>query len=97
MPPHTPNIIAYIESFHSILERDLFSLMEFMTLDEAYGALDRYMDFYNNRKKHGSLKNMPPVVFSKWVMTLEDRTKYHRARKSEKKKQSYGPHHFWWA
>lgn len=79
IPPRTPNMNAYIESFHSILERDLFSLMEFITLEEAYEALDCYMDFYNNRKMHGSLKSMPPAVFSKWVMTLTDRTKYHLA------------------
>ncbi|WCF09130.1 integrase core domain-containing protein [Paenibacillus thiaminolyticus] len=70
---------AYIESFHSLLERDLFSLTEFMTFEEAYEALDRYMDFYNNRRMHGSLKSMSPFQFSKWVMTLEDRSKYHRA------------------
>ncbi|WP_373871474.1 MULTISPECIES: IS3 family transposase [Paenibacillus] len=38
-----------------------------------------YMDFYNNRRMHGSLKSMSPSEFSKWVMTLEDRSKYHRA------------------
>lgn len=79
IPPRTPNMNAYIESFHSLLERDLFSLREFMTFEEAYEALDRYVDFYNNRKMHGGLKSMPPTQFSKWVMTLEDRTKYHRA------------------
>ncbi|WP_079412162.1 integrase core domain-containing protein [Paenibacillus ferrarius] len=79
IPPRTPNMNAYIESFHSVLERDLFSQVEFMSFEEAYEALDRYMDFYNNRKMHGSLKKMPPAVFSKWVMTLEDRTMFHKA------------------
>ncbi|RJG14930.1 IS3 family transposase [Paenibacillus thiaminolyticus] len=79
IPPRSPNMNAYIESFHSLLERDLFSLTEFMTFEEAYEALDRYMDFYNNRRMHGSLKSMSPFQFSKWVMTLEDRSKYHRA------------------
>nr|WP_143798417.1 DDE-type integrase/transposase/recombinase [Paenibacillus thiaminolyticus] len=53
IPPRSPNMNAYIESFHSLLERDLFSLTEFMTFKEAYEALDRYMDFYNNRRMHG--------------------------------------------
>jgi putative transposase len=79
IPPRSPNMNAYIESFHSVLERDLFSSMEFRTLEEAYEALDRYMDFYNNRKMHGSLKNLAPTVFSQWVMTLEDRSKFYRA------------------
>jgi putative transposase len=79
IPPRSPNMNAYIESFHSILERDLFSLMDFMTFEEAYGALDRYMDFYNNRRMHGSLKSMPPAKFSTWAMTLDDRTRFHLA------------------
>lgn len=79
IPPRTPNMNAYIESFHSLLERDLFSKMDFMTFEEAYAEVDRYMDFYNNRKMHGSLKRMPPVKFSEWVMQLEDRSRFHKA------------------
>ncbi|MCR8636972.1 IS3 family transposase [Paenibacillus radicis (ex Xue et al. 2023)] len=79
IPPRSPNMNAYIESFHSLLERDLFSKMDFMTFDEAYEAVDRYMDFYNNRRMHGSLKRMPPNPFSEWVMQLEDRTIFHKA------------------
>ena len=79
IPPRCPNMNAYIESFHSVLERDLFSRTAFMTFEEAYGALDHYMDFYNNRKMHGSLKRMPPVQFSNWVMSLDDRSMFHLA------------------
>lgn len=79
IPPRSPNMNAYIESFHSLLERDLFGLMEFDTLEEAYEVLDRYMDFYNNRKMHGSLRSMAPTAFSKWVMASEDRSKFYRA------------------
>lgn len=79
IPPRTPNMNAYIESFHSILERCLFSIQTFLTLEEAYDALDRFMDFYNNRKMHGSLKNMSPTTFSTWVKTLEDASAFYRA------------------
>ncbi|WP_158081800.1 IS3 family transposase [Paenibacillus selenitireducens] len=79
IPPRTPNMNAYIESFHSILERDIFSKREFMTFEEACEVLDKYMDFYNNRKMHGSLKRMAPAVFSKWVKTLEDTSAFHKA------------------
>jgi len=78
IPPRTPNMNAYIESFHSLLERDLFGVRDFMTFEEAYEALDQYMDFYNNRKMHGSLKDMPPVKFSEWVKELEDSSKFHK-------------------
>src|SRR5690606_22495467 len=43
IPPRTPDMNAYIESFHSLLERDLFSLRIFMTFEEAYEALEHYM------------------------------------------------------
>ena len=78
IPPRSPNMNAYIESFHSLLERDLFSKRAFYTFEEAYEELDRYMDFYNNRKMHGSLKRLPPTVFSTWVKTLEDASTFHR-------------------
>lgn len=77
IPPKTPNMNAYIESFHSNLERDLFAKEQFDTFAEAYEAVDQYMDFYNNRRMHGSLKRMAPVPFSDWVMQLVDRSKFH--------------------
>lgn len=79
IPPRTPNMNAYIESFHSLLERDLFSRWSFYTLEEAYGALDHYMDFYNNRRMHGSCKRMPPIVFSNWLKTVPDTSPFHKA------------------
>lgn len=78
IPPRTPNMNAYIESFHSILERHLFGIRDFMTFEEAYEALDEYMDFYNNRKIHGGLGQMSPVQFSEWAKTLEDTSAFHR-------------------
>ncbi|OBZ13782.1 integrase [Bacillus sp. FJAT-26390] len=79
IPPRSPNMNAYIESFHSLLERDLFTKMDFMSFEEAYEELDKYMEFYNNRKMHGSLKLMPPTKFTEWVLTLEDRSMFHKA------------------
>lgn len=79
IPPRTPNMNAYIESFHSLLERHVFSKRQFMTFEEAYESLDEYVDFYNNRRMHGSLKDMPPTQFSEWVKTLEDSSKFHKA------------------
>ncbi|WP_158702700.1 IS3 family transposase [Paenibacillus faecalis] len=80
IPPKTPNMNAYIESFHSLMERDLLTKETFETMDDAYAAVDRYMDFYNNRRMHGSLKRKAPIVFSSWVMQQkeEDRAKFHR-------------------
>lgn len=79
IPPRTPDMNAYIESFHSLLERDVFAIREFDSLEEAYSTVDRYMDFYNNRKMHGSLRKMPPMKFSLWVKTQEDCSTFHKS------------------
>lgn len=63
IPPKTPNLNAYIESFHSNIEWDLFSREEFNTFEEAYQAVHQYIEFYNQRRFHGSLKRMSPVQF----------------------------------
>lgn len=79
IPPKTPNMNAYIESFHSLMERDLLTKEEFETFEEAYAAIDRYMDFYNHRRMHSSLKRLPPLTFASWVAKLEDQSMFHIA------------------
>lgn len=62
-PNRTPNKNAYIESFHSILERECFKRHIFMDFEEAFDVLDRFMDFYNNRRIHMSLYGYSPAEF----------------------------------
>lgn len=62
-PNRTPNKNAFIESFHSILERECFKRHVFMTFEEAFTALDRFMAFYNKRRIHMSLYGYSPVEF----------------------------------
>ncbi|MCM3040087.1 IS3 family transposase [Paenibacillus motobuensis] len=69
---------AYIESFHNIIEKNLFSQMEYMTMEAAYESIDNYIDFYNNRRMHGSLKRMSPLQFSRSIMQFEDRSMFYR-------------------
>ena len=57
IPKNTPNMNAHIESFHSILESDCLSRQEFQSYAEAYRCVSEFMDYYNNRRRHGSLKN----------------------------------------
>ncbi|MGI6625671.1 MAG: IS3 family transposase [Limnochordia bacterium] len=63
IPNNTPNMNAHIESFHSILESDCLSRHEFQSYAEAYKCVSEFMDYYNNRRRHGSLKNKAPMVF----------------------------------
>jgi putative transposase len=63
IPPKTPNLNAYIESFHSIIERDLFAKEDYSTFEEAYQSVHQYIAFYNQRRFHGSLKRMSPSQY----------------------------------
>lgn len=63
IPVKTPNMNAHIESFHSILEDECYSRSEFHSFKEAYTSIGDYMDYYNNRRIHGSIKYMAPAKF----------------------------------
>lgn len=81
IPPKTPNMNAYIESFHATLERDLLSKEVYATFQEAYDAIENYMSFYNNRRMHRSLGKRSPASFMAWASTQapEELKKYNRA------------------
>ncbi|WP_170203899.1 IS3 family transposase [Alkalicoccus chagannorensis] len=63
IPPKTPNMNAYVESFHSQLQLECFNNRVFTFFDEAYLEVDEYYEFYNARRPHGSLKYMTPAAF----------------------------------
>lgn len=63
IPINTPNLNAYIESFHSILEDECYSRHEFETFQDAYREVTAYLDYYNNRRRHGSLGYVPPMSY----------------------------------
>jgi transposase InsO family protein len=58
---------AHIESFHSVLEKDCYSINEFSSFIDAYKKVSEYMNYYNNRYRHGSLNDMPPAKFYELV------------------------------
>lgn len=58
----TPEENAYIESFHSIIERELFRRFEFESLSHARQKVDEYMEWYNMRRLHGSLGYKSPMA-----------------------------------
>jgi putative transposase len=68
IPNQTPNKNAYIESFHSILERECYQRNCFETYDEAFREVDRFIRYYNNERIHGSLKDWPPKEYLKQVV-----------------------------
>jgi transposase InsO family protein len=56
---------ACIESFHSILKKELIYRTKFRTKQQAYDSLFRYIEFFYNRKRiHSSLGYVSPVHFA---------------------------------
>lgn len=71
IPNHTPNKNAFIESFHSILEKECYLRNCFENYDEAFAEVDRYIRYYNNERIHGSLNDWPPREYLRLVATGE--------------------------
>jgi putative transposase len=67
IPNQTPNKNAYIESFHSILERECYLRNCFQTYEEAFAEVDRFIRYYNNDRIHGSLNDWPPKEYLRLV------------------------------
>lgn len=63
IPPKTPNKNAHVESFHSLLEAECLSRHEFVSYQEAYELVGEYIQFYNERRIHGSLYDFAPCEF----------------------------------
>ena len=71
IPNKTPNMNAYIESFHSRLQSECFDRHDFHFYEEAYYYIDKYIDFYNTIRPHGSLNNYTPERFSQLILAGE--------------------------
>ena len=69
IPVKTPNMNAHIESFHAILEDECYSRYEFSSFMEAYATITEYMRYYNERRRHGSIKYMAPNKFYEAFMS----------------------------
>ncbi len=52
----TPEDNAYIEAFHSNLQREVIDRTEFDLIYHAQMVADRYYDWYNEKRRHGALK-----------------------------------------
>lgn len=61
----TPEENAYIESFHSIQQRELIDRFEFASFYDAKIRIEDYMRWYNTVRRHGQLKGLTPA--QKWA------------------------------
>lgn len=62
-PVKTPNLNTHIEAFHAILENECYRRHEFQCFMHAYREITQYMEYYNRRRRHGSLGYMAPEEF----------------------------------
>jgi hypothetical protein len=77
----TPEENAYIEAFHSILQRELIDRFEFSSYYEAKQHLEKYMQWYNYERKHRKLGRITP--HQKWSIGLSCSTDKQRDQVSE--------------
>jgi transposase InsO family protein len=63
----TPEDNAFIEALHSNLQREVIERFEFDSIFHAQMIIDRYYQWYNQKRKHGSLKRRTPEsVYSQY-------------------------------
>lgn len=65
IPPGDCNKNAHVESFNSIIDSDFLQVRYFKNFADAYRQTMNWMDFYNVKRIHGSLKMMSPLDFTK--------------------------------
>ena len=63
--PGKPVENAYIESFNGRLRDECLNSHEFGSLGEARNIIETWRQDYNDRRPHGSLKDMTPAEFAK--------------------------------
>ncbi len=74
----TPEENAYIEAFHSILQRELIDRFEFNSFYEAKQHIEKYMHWYNYERKHRKLGRITP--HQKWTIGLSCSTDKQRGQ-----------------
>lgn len=60
----TPEENAYIEAFHSIQQAELMDRFTFSSFYDAKQHIEKYMNWYNNIRKHGAIGMITPM--QKW-------------------------------
>ncbi|MCL4480915.1 MAG: integrase core domain-containing protein [Candidatus Thermoplasmatota archaeon] len=51
---------AHIESFNSILEKEVIRRFEFSSFEDAKSTISRFIEFYNNERLHSAIDYRTP-------------------------------------
>ncbi len=69
--PATPKEDAHIESFNSILEKEVIRRFEFSSFEDAENTITRFISFYNNERLHSAIDyGTPGEVYEKWKESI---------------------------
>ena len=69
--PATPKEDAHIESFNSILEKEVIRRFEFSSFEGAMKTTDRFIAFYNNERLHSAIDyKAPREMYEEWKENL---------------------------
>jgi putative transposase len=72
----TPEENGHVEAYHGILRKELFLRFEYFNFSQAKELIDDFVQYYNNKRRHGSLNRQAPEAFwQKEKHLLERRTK----------------------
>jgi len=62
-PIRCPNKNAYVESFFSIFDTEFLQVRYFESMEDVHTQVRDWIEFYNTRRLHGSLKYNSPNMF----------------------------------
>jgi transposase InsO family protein len=62
--PSTPQQNAFIESWHSTLERCVCKKFEFIGIEHARRVLSKFIAFYNHERLHSGIGYVPPMEYA---------------------------------
>ena len=65
--PQTPKEDAHIESFDSMLEREVIRRFKFSSFEDTKATVGRFIGFYNRTRLHSAIGYQTPrEVYLKW-------------------------------
>ena len=69
--PATPNEYAHIESFNSILEKEVIRRFEFSFFKNTENTISRFIEFYNDEKLHSAIDYKASMeIYEKWKESI---------------------------
>lgn len=72
---HVHRIVMHISNqFFSIFEKTIIEIKYFNSYHDFYEAVMNFVEFYNNRRLHGSIGKLSPVNFIKKYEAVEIKT-----------------------